>query len=135
MSISPRSGARGVTNRGGGSCSWREPGSFVRIRTSHSLRSRSPEVHAFRNCPPKECRKIITNGNMVFTCYDSVHILVSICLKVFQLPSFERNIEEVKKGTGPEHGKVYFNLRRRKKKREDETPDREGCEEIAECQL
>ncbi len=73
-------------------------------------------VNSFTNCPPKEDRKIITNGYIVFNCYDSVHLLGSICLKLFQLPRFERNMEEVKTRAGPEHGKVYFDLRRRKKK-------------------
>ncbi len=54
----------------------------------------------------------------------NVQTFVYVCLKLFQLPGFKKRIEEVKKRAGPEHGKVYLNLRRRK--REEETPDREG---------
>ncbi len=47
-----------------------------------------------------------------------VQMFVSICLKLFQLPGFKRRIEEVKKGAGPEHGKVYLDLSRKKEERE-----------------
>ncbi len=43
----------------------------------------------------------------------NVQIFVSICLKLFQLPGFKKRIEEVKKETGLEYGKVYLELRRR----------------------
>ncbi len=57
----------------------------------------------------------------------NAQIFVSIYLKLFQLPGFNRRIEEVKKGTSPEHRKVYLDLRRRKKEeREKQTSDR-GC--------
>ncbi len=45
----------------------------------------------------------------------NVQIFVSIYVKLFQLPRCKRRMEEIKKGAGIEHGKVYFDLRRRKK--------------------
>ncbi len=47
-----------------------------------------------------------------------VQIFVFIYLKLFQLPGFKRRTEEVKKRADSEHGKVYLDLRRKKREME-----------------
>ncbi len=52
-----------------------------------------------------------------------VQILVFIRLKLFQLPGFRRRTKGVKKGVDLEHGKVYLDLRRKKKEEREKGRD------------